>query len=97
MVFTKRGENQTGLGVFEKYQRVVIIVVRLEGATIVKEMGKPLDVMHYIKPEYALNILRSCINARVSYLSRVSEGEYSGECLQGFDKRMDIALCYPRR
>jgi hypothetical protein len=59
---------------------------------MVADMELPLNAIDLISTGAAFNILRSCINSRPVYLSRVLEMEFTQECLLKFDSAIDIAL-----
>ena len=67
---------------------------------LVDKMVKALKHLGNLEPRHATHLLRTCINTRASYLSRVLDLEHSFMALKSFDNEIDkavlvIAGCVP--
>jgi hypothetical protein len=59
---------------------------------MISKMIQPLEAIHLISGTSAFNIIRSCINSRPCYLSRVCDPPIINEGLERFDKSIDTAI-----
>jgi hypothetical protein len=64
----------------------------ISASKMISDMATPLVAIDQISTGAAFNILRSCINSRPVYLSRVLEMAYTSVPLQSFDTLVDDAL-----
>jgi hypothetical protein len=64
----------------------------ISASKMISDMATPLVAIDQISTGAAFNILRSCINSRLVYLSRVLEMAYTSVPLQSFDTLVDDAL-----
>jgi hypothetical protein len=59
---------------------------------MIAKMIRPLDAIHLINGANAFSIIRSCINSRPCYLSRVCDPPIINVALECFDEAIDTAI-----
>ena len=61
-------------------------------ASLIGSMASPMSVLHLLSPTVALFLLKTCLNARPTYLARVLDPPLSASALHSFDATVDSAL-----